>query len=331
MSKNFELLRGLEEEIDSPEPATVSSRLRGRLTALQGIPSSDPPVRMKIACPQCGHGVPVEWRICLKCGTLRKDLGDAVDHPASGVNRGSRFLMVGLAAAAITLGMALGWRVFIPYAVAVQRSASWVVAELMPAGSAPSVLQPADAMAVAATTGRPERLHRVSKSAAHDAPKPAFAVATPGLYPATLRIRQANARPYASAIPSLTSDGQIYNSQYFTLVSAPQSPMRVEALPRESLPTLIRRVEPEYPIEALRQRIEGPVVLKVLISEEGAVYSVRAVTGNRLLVPAAIAAVKQWQYRPRMVYSQPREAEAIVVVKFSLPQMAKASAFPKSE
>lgn len=83
---------------------------------------------------------------------------------------------------------------------------------------------------------------------------------------------------------------------------------------------LVRRVEPQYPEEALRQRIQGPVVLEVRAARDGSVQHVELISGDDLLVPAAIAAVKQWQFKPLMVNGHATEMEARVTVEFKLPQ-----------
>jgi TonB family protein len=57
-------------------------------------------------------------------------------------------------------------------------------------------------------------------------------------------------------------------------------------------------VEPVYPADAKRLRIEGPVVLRATIDETGSVKSVGLVNGNPLLANAALTAVRQWHYMP---------------------------------
>lgn len=60
---------------------------------------------------------------------------------------------------------------------------------------------------------------------------------------------------------------------------------------------LIHRVEPDYPPKARAQHIEGSVILDVEIAEDGSVTNTEVVSGNPLLVPAAVQAVRQWQYQ----------------------------------
>jgi protein TonB len=68
----------------------------------------------------------------------------------------------------------------------------------------------------------------------------------------------------------------------------------------------VHRVEPEYPEAARQQGIQGAVVLDVRIGRDGAVQDVKVVTGQRVLADAAIAAVKQWRFKPETVERQTR-------------------------
>jgi TonB family protein len=82
---------------------------------------------------------------------------------------------------------------------------------------------------------------------------------------------------------------------------------------------LIRHQPPVYPAEARRQRVEGTVVLKAVVSEGGKVDGVRLVEGNPTLAAAAISAVKQWHYRPYVRDGKARPFQTIVLVDFQRP------------
>jgi protein TonB len=81
---------------------------------------------------------------------------------------------------------------------------------------------------------------------------------------------------------------------------------------------LVRRVDPVYPPIAIRARIQGVVVLQVLVNEEGAVEEVSVISGHQLLAPAAIEAVKQWRYSPTLLNGQHVPVKATVTVNFIL-------------
>ncbi len=81
---------------------------------------------------------------------------------------------------------------------------------------------------------------------------------------------------------------------------------------------LIRRVEPVYPPLAKTARIQGSVVLSALISKDGVMENLHALSGPPMLVPAAISAVSQWRYRPYILNSEPIEVETRITVNFTL-------------
>jgi len=79
-------------------------------------------------------------------------------------------------------------------------------------------------------------------------------------------------------------------------------------------------VNPEYPSDAREQHIQGVVILKVNIDKEGNVYNVELISGHPLLAPAAMAAVRQWKYKPYLLNGMPVEVETQVQVNFVLLQ-----------
>jgi len=81
---------------------------------------------------------------------------------------------------------------------------------------------------------------------------------------------------------------------------------------------LIYRVQPEYPPLARQARIQGVVVLRAVISREGRIDDLQVLSGHPLLVHSAIAAVRQWRYRPYFLNDQPVEVETQVTVNFVL-------------
>jgi TonB family protein len=94
----------------------------------------------------------------------------------------------------------------------------------------------------------------------------------------------------------------------------------LEVSPAVAEDSVLHRVEPEYPEEARQQQLQGSVVLEVRTRLDGSIREVKLVSGQRLLADAAIAAVKQWQFRPRMVQGQPVEMHTTITLNFSLPR-----------
>lgn len=81
---------------------------------------------------------------------------------------------------------------------------------------------------------------------------------------------------------------------------------------------LVKKIPPDYPLEAKLVRLEGTVVLHAIIDRSGEVSQVNAVSGPPLLESAAVDAVKQWQYRPYSMNGQPVDVETTVEVVFAL-------------
>ena len=82
--------------------------------------------------------------------------------------------------------------------------------------------------------------------------------------------------------------------------------------------SLIRRVQPIYPPLARTARIQGPVILAAVISKEGTMEHVQAISGHPMLVPAAVAAVSQWRYKPYILNGEAIEVETQITVNFIL-------------
>jgi periplasmic protein TonB len=93
----------------------------------------------------------------------------------------------------------------------------------------------------------------------------------------------------------------------------------IEVSPGVGEASLLHRVEPDYPEEAVRQQIQGPVELDVRTGRDGAVREVKLLSGQRLLADAAMAAVKQWRFAPPVVEGQAVEIETKVTLHFRLP------------
>jgi TonB family protein len=101
--------------------------------------------------------------------------------------------------------------------------------------------------------------------------------------------------------------------------AASVTPERVVALsPAAAESSLIHRVEPEYPEEARNRQLQGPVVLDIHIGQNGTVLDTKLVSGEPLLADAAVAAVSQWRFRPRLVDGAPAEMQTRITLNFRL-------------
>jgi TonB family protein len=96
------------------------------------------------------------------------------------------------------------------------------------------------------------------------------------------------------------------------------SPDRVRISEGVSKGWIVHKVKPEYPPLARQARVQGEVVLNVVIARNGSVKSIATESGHPMLIPAAIDAVKQWRYQPYKVSGRPVEVDTKVIVNFTL-------------
>lgn len=83
-------------------------------------------------------------------------------------------------------------------------------------------------------------------------------------------------------------------------------------------PVPITKVDPKYPAEAIRQNIEGEVVLYAIIRANGSVDSIQIVRHLDSLVDReAVAALAQWKFRPATRNGKPVAVEAVVHIPFN--------------
>jgi len=90
-------------------------------------------------------------------------------------------------------------------------------------------------------------------------------------------------------------------------------------------PTIIKMVEPTYPEEARKKGIEGIVILEATVDIKGNVQDVKVLKSIPALDQAAIDAVKQWVYEPKMINGKPMPVVFTVTVRFTLDKDKKAS------
>jgi protein TonB len=103
---------------------------------------------------------------------------------------------------------------------------------------------------------------------------------------------------------------------FATSQDAPQTPDQVPDDATENL--LIKKVNPLYPPLARQARIQGTVIIKIVINKLGNVQSLELVKGHPLLVPATFEAVRQWKYRPYLSNGEAKEVETNVQANFVL-------------
>jgi periplasmic protein TonB len=83
-------------------------------------------------------------------------------------------------------------------------------------------------------------------------------------------------------------------------------------------PRLIKKVTPEYPPLASAARITGVVIIEAHVDVDGYVKTVTTLRGAPLLEESALAAVRQWRYKPLLLNGEPTEFIVTVTLVFNL-------------
>jgi TonB family protein len=136
----------------------------------------------------------------------------------------------------------------------------------------------------------------VRSAATPDAPAPSLS----GIAPAS------NAAP----LPNLMDNGAKTPTPVLQTLSVSQG---------VSQGLLVKKVQPTYPPNALRLRLEGAVLLSATISKNGDISAVKILSGEPQLAHAAVDAVKQWKYKPYLLNGSPVEIQTQVTVNFKVP------------
>jgi protein TonB len=83
-------------------------------------------------------------------------------------------------------------------------------------------------------------------------------------------------------------------------------------------PRVITEVKPTYTSDALRYRIQGTVVLELVVTHEGLPSEIRVVRSldSHGLDAQAVAAVAQWRFAPGRLGDAPVDVLVTVMVDF---------------
>lgn len=81
---------------------------------------------------------------------------------------------------------------------------------------------------------------------------------------------------------------------------------------------LISEPLPVYPVPAREAGIQGSVVLHAIIAKDGRVGELTVISGNPMLIQAALDAVRQWHYQPTLLNNEPVEVDTTITVVFTM-------------
>jgi TonB family protein len=88
----------------------------------------------------------------------------------------------------------------------------------------------------------------------------------------------------------------------------------------------IKKVEPVFPPIAKAARASGEVKVEVTIDKAGNVISARVLSGHPLLRDSALAAARQWKFKPTMASGRPAKVSGILTFNFVLDDGRKSEA-----
>jgi protein TonB len=100
------------------------------------------------------------------------------------------------------------------------------------------------------------------------------------------------------------------------IASAPKVPIRVGGAVKA--PRFIFGPEPVYPILAQQARISGAVVIDAVIDKQGSVVEMRTVSGQPILVLAAMEALRQRKYEPTTIGGEAVPVRLLVTITFHI-------------
>lgn len=85
------------------------------------------------------------------------------------------------------------------------------------------------------------------------------------------------------------------------------------------------RIEPQYPREAARGKIEGYVKVEFTVLEDGSVTDVDVLESDppRVFDREAVRAILKWKFKPRIVDGRPVKRRATQTLQFTLPDAYK--------
>lgn len=93
---------------------------------------------------------------------------------------------------------------------------------------------------------------------------------------------------------------------------------RVMLEPEVAAANMVTKVNPTYPPLARQARIQGVVQLMATVGADGGILNLQVLSGDPLLVPAALAAVKHWVYKPTLQDGKPVEVTTRVTINFTV-------------
>jgi len=97
----------------------------------------------------------------------------------------------------------------------------------------------------------------------------------------------------------------------------PEGQVEIEEIFKQRV-ELVHMVKPSYPVEARRKGVQGLVSIDVTINRQGQVARANVASGPVELRQPALAAVRQWRYKP-----VDADVQATININYRLPKTGK--------
>ena len=168
--------------------------------------------------------------------------------------------------------------------------ASTAESQAAPAGTAADPARSRDARSAATNTAQPATGAGAKKSNSDDSSGDASSALPAGTW---LSYRGSSRVLNVPEVP-VSASGAVATSYRLSIPLIQSSSGEVK------VGELVSHVDPAYPAEAIRNRIQGTVVLLAVVGSDGTISSIQSASGPAELIPSARSAVRQWVYSPTM-------------------------------
>jgi TonB family protein len=86
----------------------------------------------------------------------------------------------------------------------------------------------------------------------------------------------------------------------------------------DAMKAAVKKVQPDYNPIAKQMRVQGDVEVEARVSDAGEVTDVKVLSGNALLTPPVVKAVRDWRFQPFQENGKAIQAVATLRFTFKL-------------
>ncbi|HTC92929.1 MAG TPA: TonB family protein [Terriglobales bacterium] len=178
--------------------------------------------------------------------------------------------------------------------------------------------QPSTAVSQPAAQPEPVAMSASAALAPTPAPVTAAALVPQARSPMVAEPVVSTPRVESKPAPAVTAMNTAAPSISSPALSTPNAPTRIHISATSLDDYIAHKVPPVYPPIAKMARVEGVVVLDVVLNKNGELAEVKVVSGPAMLARGALDAVRQWHFKPYIVDGSPIEIESQVTMSFRL-------------